>query len=214
MGGSIRKSVWVGAALLLAGLGGASAQMMGGMMSPGMMSPGYGYGMMGPGYGMVSPGYDYGMMGYDPVERLRVALNLNDSQVTQLRNLWLEHVRTTTQTQAGLQMAQMELQNMQAVRTANPSQVENQIRQIANQWANLQLAQTRFQQQLRNVLTPQQSDRLNYYQRFGMHGIPFGYGWYGMYGTIPDAGYPQQPQQPGQTGQQGSGQQPAQQGQK
>ncbi len=189
MGVSIRKAVWIGAALLLVGLAGVSAQMMG----PGMMNPGDGMmgpSMMSPGFGMM--GQSYGMMGYDPIDRMRVALNLSDDQVAQLRNLWLEYVRSTAQGQANLQTAQAELQVLlQAGKNANPGQVENQIRQISTHWANLQVAGIRYQQQLRNVLTPQQLDRFSMGMRWG----PF---WYdGPNNGALGSGSQQQGQQPG-----------------
>lgn len=187
MGGRLKKAVWIGTALLLIGLAEATAQMpAGAMRGPGMMGPA----MMSPVFGM--PGQSGELTGYDPVERMRAALNLGDNQVAQLRNLWLEYLRAAAQGQADLLIAQAELQVLlQAGKNANPGQVENQIRQISTHWANLQVAGIRYQQQLRNVLTPQQLDRFSMGMRWG----PF---WYdGPNNGALGSGSQQQGQQPG-----------------
>ncbi len=182
MGGRLKKAVWIGTALLLIGLAEATAQMpAGAMRGPGMMGPA----MMSPVFGM--PGQSGELTGYDPVERMRAALNLGDNQVAQLRNLWLEYLRAAAQGQADLLIAQAELQVLlQAGRNANPGQVENQIRRISSLQTTLQAAWSRYQQQERDLLTPQQSNRLGYYQQLGIHGEAFGSGGFG---NLPMAGF-------------------------
>lgn len=184
MGGSLKNAVWIGTALLLAGLVGVSAQMPGGAtMGPGMMGPA----MVSPDFGLA--GQRYELTGYDPVERMRAALNLGDNQVAQLRNLWLEYVRAAAQGQADLLMAQAELQVLlQAGRSTNPGQVEKQIQRISSLRSTLQAAWSRYQQQVQGLLTPQQSSRLGSYQRLGIHGDVFGSGGFG---NLPFAGFRQ-----------------------
>lgn len=128
---------------------GYGMMMGGGMMDGGMM------GMMGGGMG-----FGMGMTGFDPFEWLKTELQLSDQQVARLRGFWLEFVRASAPARADLQVARAEIQNLLSARTVSMTQVENRIRDMAEVWADLQLAQTRLLVQAKGVFTPDQLQRL------------------------------------------------------
>lgn len=166
---------------------GQGGGMMGGgfgmmdMMGGGMMM-GAGGGMMGSGMmgmmGMMEPGgmgLGMGLMGFDLFEWLKTELQLNDQQVSRLRDLWLEHVRSAAPARANLQIAQADLQNLLSARTVNMTQVETRIREMARLWGDMQLAQTRLLVQAKAVFTPEQLQRLRSLMGPGARGRMPGY---------------------------------------
>jgi hypothetical protein len=147
-----------------------------GMMMDGDMMDGGMMGMMGGGMGFgFGMGFGMGMTGFDPFEWLKTELQLSDQQVSRLRGFWLEFVRASAPARADLQVAGAEIQNLLSARTVSMTQVENRIREMAEVWADLQLAQTRLLVQAKGVFTPDQLQRLRSLMGPGARGRMPGY---------------------------------------
>jgi len=160
-------------------MGMARGMMMGGMMGQGMMGSGM-MQMMGQGMGMMATGGP----GATAILRMREALDLSDDQVSRL-----EKIREDLQATVGPQMtAMMSTQSAvaQALQGETPdfNAYQQSLQAAANIMVQTHVAMARSQVDARNVLTPEQRQKLQTQGLRMLHDSMGAYGWGDMGGMM------------------------------
>jgi Spy/CpxP family protein refolding chaperone len=156
-------------------MGMAQGMMMGGMMGQGMVGSGM-MQMIGQGMGMMATGGP----GAAAILRMRDALDLTDDQVSRLEKIQ-QDLQTTVQPQM---TAMMSTQSgaAQALRGDSPdfNAYQQSLQAAANIMVQAHVAMARSQVEARNVLTPEQRQKLQTQGGQMMQGTMGTYGWGGM----------------------------------
>jgi len=108
-----------------------------------------------------------------------VDLNLSEDQIEQLQDLRLEHQKEMLEMRNTLQTKRLELQTQLLSEKPDRVKINSLVEEMGELWTDMQKKAIDYQIRMREILTPEQWDKLHSYRSFG------GRGQQGNWGLLP-----------------------------